>query len=181
MKSKHKIAVFGIVALVVSGSLGVSAYQSFTVERDASIDVVADSSGVIALTPGQSQFVFSQNGEMQISVARGGAEGINTNSQMIIGNPSDATNRHAFTVTNNYDGPRDMEFSYSASQDSSSADNVQYTLYTSNGQVGQFSEETNLTQSAVPAGRTFYAVVEIDTTDSTPSDNLSGTLSVQAS
>ncbi|MFB6293377.1 MAG: hypothetical protein ABEH60_03860 [Halonotius sp.] len=89
--------------LVGTVSIGASAFTAATVERSASVDVVADNEGLLALTDGNSGDLVFQDGsteQLGIDLARGTAAGGNPNATFELGNPAAPTTSNAFTIEN---------------------------------------------------------------------------------
>lgn len=62
-RNKTLIAAVLSLALVASAVGGVATYTTFTADRQATISVVSDDSGVVSLNPvGSSAFVYTANG-----------------------------------------------------------------------------------------------------------------------
>lgn len=176
-----------MVVIAVSAMLGASAYTTGTVSRSATIDVVADDAGLIALSDGTSGDLVTQSsdGTLAIDFTRGGAGGVNVDASYELGNPSDPVNQTAFNISNLDAESHDLTIEYTGVDAAATGDgtaNIQYQVYDSSGtQVAMVSEEdTSKTISSVASGDTLYVVMVIDTTGLTSSTSLSGTLTVSA-
>lgn len=178
--NKTTLAVAGLIAALTVSVIGTSAYTLFTAERGANIDVVSDDTGILELGPGSSSYVYQTNGELTINVSAAGADGVNVNSTLDIGNTSEPTVDYAFNVTNNDGQQRNITLSYNPATNPSSGDEVQYRIYDDTGtHAGTTSEETDATVQ-IPSRTTYYVVVKVDTLDASTADDLSGTLSISA-
>ena len=181
MKRSTLLAV-GLVAIIglASGptALGLS---SFTVDRQATIDVVSDDSAVIGLNPGQSDAVTLNDGALSIDPT-GTASGINQGSTINLGDYSDPAATPAFTLTNSYDSALTIELSVSVNSDSqANTDNVKFKVFNPDtSTTTTVAEGGTVSLSDVPAGTSLSIAIQIDATSST-SDDLSGTVSVSAS
>lgn len=180
-----KITALLLAVVVVSATLGASAYTTGSLTRSSSVDVVSDDAGLIGLTDGTSGDLVYQNtdGQLAIDFAQGGATGANTNATFELGNPSDPTNATAFNITNQDATAHDLSVSYTgagATGDSTNA--IEFQIYDSTGtSVGTVSEEsTSATINGVGSGETLYVVIVVDTTGLSSADDLSGTLEVSA-
>lgn len=113
--------LIGVGSLTAGGSVvvGSGAFSAAEMNRDANINVVNDSNGLIALTPGpnvESDVVREENGELTIDfTADGSAGGVNINSRYQVGTfetghnttdaepieeDSDIGNNYAFSIKN---------------------------------------------------------------------------------
>jgi hypothetical protein len=183
MKGNKRIMAMMVIAMVVSGSITVLAYNSFTAERTAAVNVVDDTQGIIALNPGGSSFVTLVDGEMEIDVTNGGAQGVNVNSTLTIGDSESPSTSYAYSFTNNDNQARDVTFEYNnVASDSASSDNMNFLVYDGSGaKVGEFNETSSYTVTGMGSGATHYVVLEVDTTTSQTSDDLSGTIRITSS
>ena len=182
-----KIAALALAVIAISATLGASAYTTGNVSRSASIDVVSDDVGLIALSDGTSGDLVTQasNGKLAIDFTRGGGGGVNTDASYELGNPSDPVNHTAFNISNLDAETHDLTVEYTGVDAGAVGDgtaNIQYQVYDASGtQVATVSEEsTSATISGVSSGSTLYVVMVIDTTGLTTTTSLSGTLTVSA-
>lgn len=182
-----KIAALALAVIAISAAVGASAFTTGNVSRSASVDVVSDDAGLIALSDGTSGGLVSQasDGKLSIDFTSGGAGGVNPDATYQLGNPSDPTNQTAFNISNLGAESHDLTVSYENVDAGATGDgttNIQFQVYDSTGtQVATISEEsTSATVSGVASGETLYVVMDIDTTGLTNSTSLSGTLNVSA-
>ena len=172
--------------LVGTVSIGASAFTAATVDRTASVDVVADNEGLLALTDGNSGNLVSQDGsteQLGIDLASGTAAGANPNATFELGNPGAPTTSNAFTIENQDAEQHQINVEYTGA-DTNSEDNLVFEIYDSTGtSVGTVTEEGTTASFKAPAAKTFYTVVTVDTgggsaaTDLTSASDLSGTIS----
>ena len=171
--------------LVGTVSIGASAFTAATVERSATVDVVADEDGLLALTDGNSGNLVSQDGDTEqlgIDLESGTASGANPNATFELGNPDDPTVSNAFTIENQDAEPHQINVEYTGAT-TNEEDNLIIDIYDGDGNVETVTEEDTSASFAAPAAKTFYTVVTIDTgggnaaTDLTSADDLSGTIS----
>lgn len=183
MKGRKSLIIGAVLLLMVGGVLATSAYNLFVVERDTTMNVVSDDTGILALNPGPSEFVYLNNGELQIDVTSGGAAGQNVNSELHVGDESQPTTTPAFSVTNNHNAQREILYEYTnVVADSVSDDNVHFQVYDGTGtSLGEFNESSSLTVTGVGSGATHYIVLNVTTHQSVTSDDLSGTVRMTAS
>lgn len=180
-----KLTALLLAVVVVSATLGASAYTTGSLTRSSSVDVVTDDVGLIGLTDGTSGDLVYQNsaGELAIDFTNGGAAGANTNATFELGNPNDAVNASAFNITNQDSTARDMTVSYTGAGATGDGTNaIEFQIYDSTGtSVGTVSEETTSdTITGVASGATLYVVIVVDTTGLSDTDDLSGTLEISA-
>lgn len=178
--TRAKLGIAVVVAILMLSGLGAGAYNTFQVDRTATMDVVSDSGGIIQLSAGPSKFVTTSSGELLIDVTQGGATGVNVNATLEVGNESAPTTTPAFNLTNNDNAKHNITLSYTASTDGSTSSNVKYLVYDSSGtKLGTATEESSFTITDAAAGATYHVVIKVDTTaGSTTSDDLSGTLTI---
>lgn len=183
-----KILTLLVASLLLVGtvSIGASAFTAATVERSASVDVVADNDGLLALTDGNSGNLVFQEGsteQLGIDFTRGTATGANPNATFELGNPADPTGSNAFTIENQDAETHQITVEYTGAT-TNGEDNLTFEIYDSTGtSVGTVTEEGTTAVFTAPAAETFYTVITVDTgggsaaTDLTSADDLSGTIS----
>lgn len=185
MRQRNGIVLFGAVAILLAAAFtGAAAYNSFTADRDASLDVVSDDSGIIGLSPGGSEFVQTNaDGALEIDVTSAGASGVNVDAELEVGDPAAPTSTDAFSITNSGGSSRTVELSYtlSGSDPASSSEQVNFTVYDSSGtQLTSVSEGDTQTLS-MSDGETNHVVLTVNTTQVTDSADYSGTLTIDSS
>lgn len=182
MTRTTKIAALAVCLLLATSAVSATAFTSITLQRDATIDVVADDTGIVQLTPGSSNFVTLQNGQLAIDVTNGGASGTNVDSTLKIGENATSPSEQAFTITNNDNAQHSFTLSYGGlAADGDSAANVEFAVFDAAGdRVASISEKSDGTFT-MQSGDTFKIVLVVDTTGSTTSDDLSGTLTITSS
>ena len=184
--AKFLTLLMSSLLLVGTVSIGASAFTAATVERSASVDVVADNEGLLALTDGNSGDLVFQDGsteQLGIDFASGDAAGANPNATFELGNPADPTVSNAFTIENQDAEQHQINVAYTGATQNSE-ENLNFEIYDSTGtSVGTVTEEGTTASFTAPAAETFYTVVTVDTgggsaaTDLTSADDLSGTVS----
>lgn len=187
-----------VLALLVAAVsvVGAASYTQATVDRDANINVEADSTALIGLSVGNGitgdSVTTGSDGELSLNLDDG--TGVNGNATFHYGADGTDTTRDrsntAFNVTNNDDSSRQYSLSYSqwtASDGTNS--NVQFDVYTYDStattpwsQVGTVDEEGSTVSPTLAAGDKLYVFVTVDTTagDLGSTDDLSGTFTVKA-
>jgi len=184
--AKFLTLLMASLLLVGTVSIGASAFTAATVERSASVDVVADNEGLLALTDGNSGDLVFQDGsteQLGIDFASGDAAGANPNATFELGNPADPTVSNAFTIENQDAEQHQINVAYTGATQNSE-ENLNFEIYDSTGtSVGNVTEEGTSASFTAPATDTFYTVVTVDTgggsaaTDLTSASDLSGTVS----
>lgn len=182
---KLKITAFLVAVVVVSATLGASAYTSGSISRTASVNVVSDDVGLIALADGTSGDLVYQDttGQLAIDFTQGGAAGVNTDATFKLGDTADPVNKSAFSVTNQDATAHDLTVAYTgAGATGDATNNIEFQVYNSTGsQVATVSEEsTSATLTGIASGNTVYVVIAVDTNGLTSADDLSGTLTISA-
>ena len=176
--------ILAVAFIAVSATLGASAYTTGSVSRSSNISVVNDDVGLIALADGTSGPLVYQNtsGALEIDFTAGGASGVNADSHYELGNPADAVNQSAFSITNNDAEAHDLTISYTGADAGDADANIEFTVYDSAGALtATVSEEsTSATITGAPSGATYYVVIVVDTYGVTSGTSLSGTLKVSA-
>lgn len=186
-----RVGVIAVVLLLSTGMIGASSFTTATLERDTSIDVVADDKGVIALIDGDSGAVVQQqsNGELTIDFTVGSASGVNVNSTYELGNPNwnDASSdEEAFNITNQDGVSHTITLNYTVDSGDGVGDgatSVEFQVYDSSGtNVATEDEESGDASFTASSGETFATVVVVNTTMDGVDKNsdLSGTLNVTA-
>jgi hypothetical protein len=181
-----------VAGLLLAGtvSFGASAFTAATVDRQASVDVVADENGLLALTDGNSgNLVFQDASTEQLGIdfTNGTADGANVNATFELGNPDSPTSSNAFLIENRDDEDHQLNVTYTGAT-TNNQKNLNISIYDSSGTyVGSVTEETSLDRNrasfAAPQDQKFYAVVTVDTgggsanADLTSASDLSGTIS----
>lgn len=185
MATKHKVAIVAGLLLVGLGLSAASSFTTATLDRDANIDVVADSNGFIGLTDGNSgNIVQISSDELTISFVQGSATGVNVNSLYEIGDPDDPSQR-AFNITNNDGVSHDVALNYSVTSGDGVGDahnHTEFQVFDNAGtQVATASEEGADTFTATSGG-SYAVVLVVNTSDDTltSSSDLSGTLDITA-
>ncbi|MFB6120129.1 MAG: hypothetical protein ABEJ68_03320 [Halobacteriaceae archaeon] len=184
MARKTLALVVGLLVLVSTVVFGASAFTSASVQRDASVNVVTDDAGLIAIQDNTSGTLVSQTDTgLSINLANESASGVNADATFTFGDSSTPLEQHTFNVTNNAGQPLALTFDYTLSGSASDGDsdpNLTFDLYDASGNhLTTFSEESSSkTVSDVADGETVYVVVTVNTKGLTTSADLSGTLSV---
>ena len=177
------LLVAGII-LVAGVSVGTSAFTTAQVDRQANVDVVADETGLLGLTDGNSgDLVFQDtSGQLGIDFTEGTAGGANTNALFELGNPDDPTGSQAFMITNNDVESHTINTEYRANtSDATTDDNLKFEIYDGSGAlVDTVSAAGNTASFTAGANTAHYVVVTVDTGYSSdllgPDADLSGTL-----
>ena len=177
------LLVAGII-LVAGVSVGTSAFTTAQVDRQANVDVVADETGLLGLTDGNSgELVFQDaDGQLGVDFTAGTAGGANTNALFELGNPDDPTGSQAFMITNNDVESHVINTEYRAdTNDAATEDNLKFEIYNGADElVDTVSASGTSAKFDAPANTAFYVVITVDTGHSSdllgPDADLSGTL-----
>lgn len=185
MTKKITVGALAVAFIAIAAVVGASAYTTGTVSRTATMDVVNDNEGLIALEDGTSGgLVDTSSGQLAIDFTQGGAAGVNADATFELGDPANANESSAFNITNLDTKSHDFTLDYTLDSDDGNTDqNVQLQVYDSTGsEIATFSEEGDgsTTLSGISSGQTVYVVVVVDTNGLTTSEDLSGTLTVSA-
>jgi len=181
----RRVAVFSAALLIVLGAFGASAFTSGYVDRTASVDVVADDVGLVGLTDGNAGSLVDTSGDkLSIDFSSAGGSGANADGYFELGDPNNGNETYAFNITNNDNSAHTLSLNYTLdTEDSDSGANVTFEVYDSTDSQLLSATDENGEQSsstdAVASGETVHAVVIVDTTGKTSSDDLSGTLRVK--
>ena len=183
-------------AVLVPSGLTAAAYNSFSVSREAKINVVQDGAGILNLQAGNSPAVQIPNSSNKLTIdlsqLGGSTNGINQDATLGIGDGSNVSGGdHAFSFTNQASSSRDISFEYDTnlanSADTSTSENVTFEFYSGDGSqvtdgsgnaVRATEEDSAPTTISVGSGSTYYTVLSIDTTGLGTDANLSGTLTI---
>lgn len=183
--------VLAAVLVLSTVAFGATAFTSATVEREASIDVVADDSGPLQFTSGNTGISkVDSNGELTLDVSLlSGSSGINPNSSYTFGNESAdgassvSASDYVFTINNTDTENHSVDLSYTPDDSNDvGANNVVFKVYKMGDGDGTGpievvkSDGETYTFEAV-SDTTYHVVVHFDTgIDGNSIDN-SGTLS----
>ena len=183
-KLASTLLVAGLI-LIAGVSVGTSAFTTADIDRQANVDVVADDTGLLGLTDGNSGNLVFQNADDQLEIdfTNGSAGGANTDALFILGDGDNPSESQAFVVTNNDAETHTINAAYSADTAASQTDNLKFDIYDENGDnVGTVSAAGDTASLDAAAGESYNVVVTVDTghgesTDVLTSGNdLSGTL-----
>lgn len=180
-----KLTALLLAVVVVSATLGASAYTTGSVSRTSSITVASDDGGLIGLSDGTSgDLVYMNAGQLAIDFTRGGATGANEDATFTLGDTNDAVNASAFNITNQDATAHDLTVSYTgAGASGDGTNNIEFQIYDNTGTLAKTvsEESTSATLTGVASGATYYVVIVVDTTNlDSSTDDLSGTLTVSA-
>lgn len=157
-----------LIFLTAVGAISMAfASPSAQLERSIKSNVVADNTATIQLTPSSSYGMvqIEQQGKLSISPQNVGADSINTNSILSLGDQSQPEIDYAFRIENPKSQPVMYTFSLSQATDfSGSSGDVEYNIQkngsTTRTLIADGTEETFV----VNPGETVYVSVRMDTT-----------------
>lgn len=142
-----------------------SAFTTAEVTRDANINVVADNTGIITLTPGSTSAVsLNSSGAMEINAA-GDATGLNVEGVFTYGDSTSPSTDNAFSITNADTQQRTFTIAannFADNQGQTGA--VTYEVYDDTGtSMGTVDAANDLTVD-LSAGQEVFVVITTDTT-----------------
>jgi hypothetical protein len=197
MSNKSSIVVFLAVLALGTLVIGAAAFTTATLQRDTTIDVVADDNGIIALGDGDSGGLVDvrSNGELTIDFTRGGAisgGGANVESIYELGDPDNQpTGEYAFNITNRDTVSHEIALNYTVDNGNGQGDgynNTEFEVFDGGTSELVVSEEDDTSGNTITlnSGETNNITVTVDTrandTSSTVDNtsDLSGTLNITA-
>lgn len=174
-----------LIAVLASGLvIGSTAFTTATLDRDASIDVVADGNGIIGLEDGTSGgLVTVTNDVLTIDFdPSASGYGVNVDATYELGDDGSPTTDMAFNVTNQdtVDHTVQLSYAFDSSDPDDGVANVVYTVYSSSGTLVATVDEDTTDSFTASSGVTYHVVVTVDTTGLSASNDLSGTMTVTA-
>lgn len=141
------------------------ASTSAELSRSSNINVDTDAQGIIALTPNPDYDIIQVNETFSIDPQNVGANSMNTNATLTLGNTQDPSQTEAFTVQNRQTEPITISISLEpANQYTSSAGSVTYYIDKGNSLTQISVGNTDTVQ--LSAGEEIYVAVEIQSTES---------------
>lgn len=171
------IAAAGMLGLT---SVGAIAFTTGSVARDINVDIAADDSAVIGLTPGPVAAVTIDNDVLTIDTDTTESDGLNPDGDFEYGDDQDPTTTYAFSITNNDGNTHDFtvgmeDFSLGGSS------SFEIELYQDDEtHIGTVNPSTDVTYSGQTSTETIYAVMKLDTDGLTSVDDMNGTLTISA-
>ncbi|WP_248896985.1 hypothetical protein [Haloplanus halobius] len=183
---RTKFAILAVVLVGASAAFGASAFTSSTIDRSATMNVVSDSNGLIALEDGTSGTLINENssGALSINLANETAgAGANIDSRYEFGDETDPGNSSAFNITNNGGESYtvNLDYTLTTNDGDNTTENVKFLVFRSGSTTADatVTEETAAQSLSLASGETVNVVLIIDTnTGVSTGDDLSGTLSV---
>lgn len=175
-----RLLTIGIALTLVVAAVGASAFTSATVERQSTIDVQTDGSGLIGLEDGTSGPLIYQNstGALGIDLSNASGSGANVHANFEFGDPSDPTNSSAFNITNNDGEKHTFTLEYTDVQSTASDGTyLTFEVYDSSGSNIATIQGADSATFDLAAQETAYVVMIIDTKSDDTAD-YSGTLKV---
>lgn len=197
---KRRTLLFGVGSTAIGGGTLVSsgAFGSARMERQASVNVVNDSDGLLALVDATDSEIVRQTeaGELTIDFTAGTGEGVNVNSEYQIGaiddgtfskDPLDVGNPQddpAFRIVNNDTVDHEIGVEYAFENDAGSSA-IYFQFENGGGDFAEIwwkgSDDNGLsTAITVTPGESIGVSTYIWTTDGEIGDDLTGALTVSA-
>lgn len=162
-----RVALF-VAALIAIPLMYSVAFASTSAEltRTSNIQVDTDANGVISLTPNQNYDIIQVNETISIDPQNVGANSMNTNSSLVLGNTQDPSQTDAFTIQNMSQDSVTLTVSLQGTaQFDSTAGSVTYYIQDS-GTLTPVSVGDNTTIQ-LDSGEEAYVAVQIDSTTTT--------------
>lgn len=157
--------------LILGASATGAAGSSLGLGSDSSAQVDA-----VVVTAGETPLTSVEPGRPAIDFSQGAAHGIAPNSRVVIGDRERPWDDHAFALHNEGEELTQIAIRYSYNRQPSESAGVYFSVLGSDGLTLAEAPGVEGAVFDLPAGETAYVVVVIDTTGTTPSDDLSGTI-----
>lgn len=162
--------------ILLAGLIALSAGATVTVDNPTELgspDGVTV--GSLQLTAGDSPMTAVAAGSPAIDVSATGASGVTPGMRVVIGDRSAPASDHAFAISNQADAPTVVAVQYDYTEKPSAPAGVFLAIV---DDTGTELADTSHGQATVTldAGTTAYVIVTIDSTGTSPGDDLSGTL-----
>ncbi|MGM0590055.1 MAG: hypothetical protein ACQETI_00255 [Halobacteriota archaeon] len=197
MSSKNfSVVLMATMILLGFAVVGTSAFTTVSMDRSASVDVVSDSNGIIALEPGDADDTggvvsLNDSDALTIDFEPSVGVGVNPEATYELGtvNPGEGSTptSYAFNITNQDDESHTISLDYTLDDDTldgaDSTSNIKFHVYDDNGgSEGTLTEDSAqaLELPSATSGETYYVVMVVDTSGLDSGDDLSGTLTVNA-
>lgn len=175
-RREYLLATGGIAAAT---SIGAVAYTAASTERDVTIDIAADDQAIIGLADGPTNAVTIEDDVLVIDTSTDESEGLNPDGTFTYGDSEDPTTDYSFSLTNNDAEER----TYTLSLDGFTyAGDAEFTiqLYESDGTlIGDLTPSSSQTIT-LDVTDTAYAIMDVVTDGLDSTDDMSGTLSINA-
>jgi hypothetical protein len=182
VKRRKFLVGFGSLAAGSAAVLSTGAHSSASLDRQANIDIVDDSNGVLALTDESStDLVRIEDGNLLIDFDTGSGTGVAPNSVYTI--------NHAFGLTNNDGIPYDVTLTYELDDYSGGSPAwANIFFYVTDGDGNQYTFQAkeqsgnanSVTVPDVTPGEMLDFKIRVDVKGADTGDNLNGTLHIDA-
>lgn len=173
------IALFALSIFFMTTSFGAFSAE---ITRSSTVNVTADTESVIQLTPNSSydMVALDNEGKLTTSPSNLGADSVNRNMYLQIGDPTNPQSDYAFTITSLADRTTVLNITLQPSPEySSTADSVVYTIQQSDGTKQTISANGTTQTFILNPTETLYVAVEIDTVNEN-AGNLNTTLIIES-
>lgn len=164
-----KTIVFAVLVALGTGAVGSSATPVDIAGNDA---VTA---GPLEIAAGDDAMTSVQPGEPAIDLTATGAGGIAPGTTMVLGDVDDPASDHAFTITNPSDEAVAVRIEYDYAHEPPSTAGVSFSFVDAAGEPLPRTHDGSAWVEIAP-GTTAYVIVTIDSSGTTPADDLSGSL-----
>ena len=135
--NKLVVVLVGLVVCIPLVYTVAFGYTSADLTRDSTSDVVSDPQGIISLQPNNSFELIQTNAQGELTIRtenlNSGADSLNRETTLEIGNTQDPASQPAFTATNLTGSQKTFVFSVTQTNANTAADPVTYIIDTQNG------------------------------------------------
>ena len=181
---RFKLLIVGAAIAIVATTVGVSGFTSAEVERQAEVDVVSDTDGLLQINASSPTQVFKENNQLKIDTNRKtAASGVNKDANFTFGGNESSFAKSAFTVTNQDDNDHRVKFEYvfdGSSNNPETSPNVIITAKTpgTDGETVVGSEDTPSNPISLGSGDTLYVSVKFVTDGVPTTEDMNGELKI---
>lgn len=172
--------VLGAAGILGASTIGSVAYTTASVDRSVTSTVAADSAAVIGLQAGGAGAVTENGGQLEVDTKAASGSGLNSGGEFTYGEPTSPSSTSAFSITNNDDTTHDLTVSLTGMTLPGSSSFTIQLFQSDSTSIGTVSDGTPVTKSGWDPGNTIYAVIVIDTSGTTGTDEISGTMNFSA-
>lgn len=138
----------------------------------------AASAGPVTITDGPSSWTGVDADGPTLDFDQHGAAGLATGMQVVIGDPAAPADDHAFALEHTGEEPAIVSVQYRYTDQPPSPAGVSFSVVRADGTVLAAGDGASMPAFTLGPGESAYVLVTIDTSGTTPSDDLSGTLTV---
>lgn len=165
--------------VLISTVFAASAFTSAELNRSSTVNVVADDSGALTLSPGTvgTTATIASNGELQLN-ASPSASGLNVEGTYVFGDNANPATDYMFTMTNTTANDKSVTVGYNVTGDAQgSTGAMTFNIYDGSGNNVATVTDSSDASFTASSGTQYYVVLETDTTGLDSAADLSGNLS----